>query len=148
MSKFEERMEEIFDIAPIENTAIIPNPKSESTSESLDVDLKTDYQIARDNFQELIDKGKEAFDDILAISKDSEKARDFEVAATLFKNIVEANEKMIDLHKKMREIASPKSSKHIDNTNTTINNALFVGSTTDLLKTIKQINNENNIIEH
>lgn len=144
MSKFEERMEEIFDIAPIEPKNIMEDsPREIIAHESLDLDLKRDYEIARENFHELIEKGKDAFDDILAIARDSEKGRDFEVAAGILKNVVEANEKMLDLHKKIREITNYKSQK---TEKTTINNALFVGSTTELSRLIKNLG-EKEIIE-
>lgn len=144
MSKFEERMEEIFDIAPVEPKSIMEDsPREIIAHESLDLDLKKDYEIARENFHELIEKGKDAFDDILAIARDSEKGRDFEVAAGILKNVVEANEKMLDLHKKIREITNYKSQK---TEKTTINNALFVGSTAELSKLVKDLN-EKNIIE-
>lgn len=141
MSKFEERMEEIFDIAPIEPKNIMEDSSHEIIAhESLDLDLKRDYEIARENFHELIEKGKDAFDDILAIARDSEKGRDFEVAAGILKNVVEANEKMLDLHKKIREITNYKSQK---TEKTTINNALFVGSTAELSKLVKDLNEKN-----
>ena len=148
MSKFEERMEEIFDIAPAEPKELVAGSShGVILHESLDLDLKRDYEIARENFHELIEKGKTAFDDILAIANDSEKSRDFEVAAGVFKNVIEANEKMIDLHKKIREITNYK---HQSTEKTTINNALFVGSTAELSKLVKDLNEKNiskNILE-
>lgn len=139
MSKFETRMEDVFDVAPSEKS--LPEAKKTSQTvlhESLDEDLKKDYEIARENFHELIEKGKDAVDDILAIARDSEKGRDFEVAATLLKNVIEANEKMIDIHKKIREISNYKQQN--TDTKTTINNALFVGSTAELSKLVKNLN--------
>lgn len=144
MSKFEERMEEIFDIAPVEPKEIVADsPREVIPHESLDLDLKRDYEIARENFHELIEKGKEAFDEILEIAKDTSKGRDFEVAAGVFKNVLEANEKLIDIHKKIREITNYKQQSA---EKTTINNALFVGSTAELSKLVKDLN-EKNIIE-
>lgn len=144
MPKFDERMEEIFDIAPIEPKELITDSSREIIPhESLDLDLKRDYEIARENFHELIEKGKDAFEDILAIARDSEKGRDFEVAAGVLKNVVEANEKMLDLHKKIREITNYKQQAA---EKTTINNALFVGSTAELSRLVKDLN-EKNIID-
>lgn len=136
--KFQERMNEAFDIATIEDDSlpeIVPNIIKH---DSLDSDLRQDYEIIRENFHELIEKGKDAVDDILAIAKDSEKGRDFEVAAGMLKNIIEANEKLLDVHKKIREITNYKQQV---TEKTTINNALFVGSTAELSKMIKEINN-------
>jgi hypothetical protein len=139
MSKFEQKMENIFDVAPAETIENPPEIIRESIPhESLELDLKADYETARENFHILIEKGKEAIDDILEIAKESEKGRDFEVAATLLKNVVEANEKMIDLHKKIREITQYKQQSAEQKT--TINNALFVGSTAELSKLVKELN--------
>lgn len=137
--KFQERMNEAFDIASIddENLPQIVTPNT-IKHDSLDIDLRQDYETIRENFHELIEKGKDAVDDILAIAKDSEKGRDFEVAAGMLKTIIEANEKLLDVHKKVREITNYKQQI---TEKTTINNALFVGSTAELSKMIKEINN-------
>ena len=144
MSKFDKNMEQFFDVAPIdspesENLPIQQSPKDPIPHETLDADFKKDYETARENFHELIEKGKEAVDDILSIARESEKGRDFEVAATLLKTVVEANEKMIDLHKKIRDIANYKQESE---SKTTIKNALFVGSTTELSKLVKDLNSK------
>jgi hypothetical protein len=112
MNKFDKNMEEIFDV-PQENSNILPTPikKEIIKYESLDNDLKNDYEKSRETYHELIDKGKEAMDDLLTIAKDSEKARDFEVAATILKNLIEANDKLIDIHKKVRDIVNYKPEK-------------------------------------
>lgn len=133
-------MENFFEVAPLEHVDnTLPEKRKESIpTETLELDLKKDYEIARDNFHELIDKGKEAMEDILSIARESEKGRDFEVAATMLKNVIEANEKMIDLHRRVREISNYKAKKEESSTN--IKNALFVGSTTELSKLIKDLN--------
>lgn len=138
MSKFDEKMSDFFEVERIEPEKNLPEKVQEPIPhETLDIDLKKDYEIARENMHELIDKGKDALDDILSIARDSEKGRDFEVAATLLKNMVEANEKMISLHKQVRDIANYKQGKE---DKTTIKNALFVGSTADLNKLVKEMN--------
>ena len=137
-------MEEFFDVPSAENTLpAAQNSKEVIPHETLDIDFKKDYEIARENFHELIEKGKDAVDDILAIARESEKGRDFEVAATLLKNVLDANEQMINLHKKIREITNYKQES---SDKTTINNALFVGSTTELSKLVKELN-QKDIIE-
>lgn len=140
MSKFEEKMETFFNIEPTEkeeNLPVISEPKNPVLFDNLERDLKTDYENARENLDDLIEKGKNALDDILAIARESERGRDFEVAATLLKTVVDANEKVIDLHKKVRDIANYK--QQADKTNTTIKNAVFVGSTTELAKMVKDL---------
>ena len=125
MSKFDQKMEEVFNVSSSETESLPEIIREPVLHESLDEDLKSDYEVARGNFHELIEKGKEAIDDILTIARESEKGRDFEVAATLLKNVIEANEKMIDLHKKIREISNykPNNSSSGD---TNIKNAVFV----------------------
>ncbi len=140
MSKFENKMEELFDLAPLENEKeIVPYQKTEVLFENLENDLISDYEKTRENLDELIDKGKTALDDIISIAKDSEKARDFEVAATMLKAVVDANQQVLDLHKKIRELSNYKQSNSGD---TNIKNALFVGSTSELAKMLKELNNK------
>lgn len=143
MSKFDTNMSNFFEVAPADEFENLPSKRDPVEHESLDMDLQKDYEIARDNFHELIDKGKEAFDDILSIARESEKGRDFEVAAGILKNVLDANQQMLDLHKKIREITNYKQQKE---EKTTINNALFVGSTSELSKMLKGLRND--VIDH
>ena len=93
----------------------------------------------------MIEVGKDAVQDILTIARESEKGRDFEVAATLLKNVLDANQQLLDIHKKIRDIANYKQQKE---EKTTINNALFVGSTTELSKMLKDLNSKEKLIEN
>jgi hypothetical protein len=135
MSKFEKSMEEIFDIVP---TTIETKPPVESKKKSddgkLDEDLSEDYRIVRHNYEEIITKGKDAIDEMIKIASESEHPRAFEVVATLIKNVSEVNEKMIILQKQMREI---KKTADKDAPKTTIDKAIFVGSTSELSKLLK-----------
>jgi len=139
MAKFDKNMEQIFDVAPVETDTLpkVIEEKPPILFDNLEKDLMTDYEKTRENLDELIERGKEALEDILSIAKDSEKARDFEVAATLIKTITDTNQSIIDLHKKIRVIANYKQQSE---NNTTIKNALFVGSTTELSKLVKELN--------
>lgn len=134
-------MNEYFDIEEEETTNLpaISEKKEIIPHETLDIDLKKDYEIARENFHELIDKGKDALDDLLEIAKCSEKGRDFEVIATLLSSLINSNKEMIDMHKRIREITNYKQN---NNSDTKIQNALFVGSTTELSKMLKELNNQ------
>ena len=141
MTKFEKNMENFFEVPPKEPQESLPTEANNKPPpvlfDNLEDDLKSDYEKVRENMDELIEKGKEALDDILSIARDSEKARDFEVAATLMKTIVDTNQSIIDLHKKIRDISNYKQSSE---NNTTIKNALFVGSTSELSKLVKELN--------
>jgi hypothetical protein len=144
MSKFEKNMEEFFEVPPSDDNLPVSQGSTETIPhETLDIDFKKDYETARENFHELIEKGKDAVDDILAIARESERPRDFEVAAGLLKNVLDANDQLISLHKKIREITNYKQQSQ---EKTTINNALFVGSTTELSKLVKELN-QKDVIE-
>ena len=147
-SKFNERMENFFEVdskdEEIENLPIEKSNSLPAEFSNLDQHLLDDYEKSRENLDELLEKGKSAFDDILSIAKETEKGRDFEVAATMLKTIVDANEKLLDMHKKVREISNYSKTKEESKTN--IKNAIFVGSTKDLAKMVKDLK-ENDIID-
>lgn len=153
MSKFNKRMENIFDVPSSEIDDVeefeyeyglseyIPNGELAPTSELstlLDKDLKTDYEEVRSNIGNLIDKGTLALDNMLEIARESEKARDFEVATNMIKTLVESSKDLLEIQKKMREMTNKN-----DSSTTNIKNAVFVGSTTELLKAMKDIKNVN-----
>jgi hypothetical protein len=144
MSKFDQKMSEFFDVEPTSpNTDVVKTNSTEVIPhETLDVDFKNDYIKVRDNMHELIETGKGALESILAVAQDSEKSRDYEVAANLLKTVLDANEQMINIHKKVRDIANYKkaiASSTDVNGQTNIQNAVFVGSTSELSKMIKQM---------
>ena len=85
----------------------------------------------------LVSKGQEAVDGILEVAQSSDHPRAYEVAALMIKNVADTTEKLIDLQRKMKELDA--EDKKVTN-NTT--NALFVGSTSDLQKMLKNINKD------
>lgn len=138
--KFDENMEEFFEIeSSREMHPIAPIASDMVFHENLENDFMDDYRTARANLDDLINQGKDAFSTIIAIAKESEKGRDFEVAAILLRDIVNANEKLVSLHKTVRDIANYKNSS---SEKTTINNTLFVGSTADLSRMLKDIKDQ------
>jgi len=96
-------------------------------------DVKKDYEYTRGNLYSLIEKGQEAINGILELAQESEMPRAYEVAGQLIKNVADATDKLMDLQKKLKDIEEEKSSK----CPTTVNNALFVGSTAELAKLLK-----------
>jgi hypothetical protein len=109
--------------------------KTESSpSEASIEDIKKDYEYARGNLYSLIEKGQEAINGILELAQESEMPRAYEVAGQLIKNVADATDKLMDLQKKLKDIEEEKVSKGP----TTVNNALFVGSTAELAKLLKQ----------
>ena len=103
-------------------------------------DIKKDYEYTRGNLYSLIEKGQEAINGILELAQESEMPRAYEVAGQLIKNVADATDKLMDLQKKLKDIEEEKVNKGP----TTVNNALFVGSTAELSKLLKnQTQNEN-----
>lgn len=98
-------------------------------------DIKKDYDYTRGNLYSLIEKGQEAINGILELAQETESPRAYEVAGQLIKNVSDATDKLMDLQKKLKEIEETNSSGP-----TTVNNALFVGSTAELAKLLKQQN--------
>jgi hypothetical protein len=105
-----------------------------------DNSAKNDFEAARANLYEAIQTGQEAMDKLLEIASQSQHPRAFEVLAKLIDTNVAANEKLLQLQSKIREIDAadaPTNEKA-----QTINNNLFVGSTAELQKIIKNMNNK------
>jgi len=100
------------------------------------VPLNNDYEYARRNLYDVIEKGQSALEDIIDIAKQSESARAFEVATNLMKTMVDANKDLLELAKKKKDLERDDN----DPGKNVTNNNLFVGSSTELLKLIK--NNE------
>ena len=95
-------------------------------------DIEDDYKYQRDNFYNLVEKGSTAIDGILELAKESEHPRTYEVAGNLIKQVAEVAEKLGDLQEKMRKLKEVPS-----NAPKNVTNALFVGSTTELQKMLK-----------
>ena len=127
-------MTEIFDIEPTSTeVAKVEKPQVPVVQEELKQDLEDAYQQSRDNLQHIIDQGKDAMEEILNIAKNSQHPRAFEVYGTLLKNMTEANKELLSIQKQMREISGTKS----EIPQTTIDKAVFVGTTADFNKLLK-----------
>jgi hypothetical protein len=119
------------DIVPTQSKGeIAPVEEFASTKEQ----LKKDYEYTRGNLYSLIEKGQEAVDGILELAQESDQPRAFEVAGQLIKHVGDVADKLVDLQKKVAEIENPKKTKEVNTTN----NTMFVGSTADLAKFLKQ----------
>jgi len=95
-------------------------------------DPQKDYEYTRINLYNLISKGQEAIDGILELAQESGHPRAYEVAGQLIKSVGDVSDKLMDLQKKMKDLDAPKKGP------TTVNNSLFVGSTAELSKFLKQ----------
>ena len=121
--------------APV-NKPIRTSPKNlKSTKE----DVVKDYEYSRAQLYSLVEKGQEAVDGALDVAQQSDSARAYEVAGQLIKHVADTADKLMDLQKKVKEIDEVKDK----NTTNVTNNSLFVGSTSDLQKMLKQMNKEN-----
>ena len=97
-------------------------------------DMQKDYEYTRANLYSLIEKGQEAINGVIEIANDGGSARAYEVAGQLIKSVCDVTDKLMDLQKKIKDIEGDK----IKTTNNTMNNAIFVGSTSELSKLLKQ----------
>lgn len=98
------------------------------------IDLEKDYAYARSTMTSIIDKGREALDNILELAQETDSARAFEVVGQLIDKVTNSTEKLLDLHKKMKEI---KDNENNNSPTNVTNNAIFFGSTTEAIKMIK-----------
>ena len=96
-------------------------------------DITKDYEYTRGNLYSIIEKGQEAINGILELAQDSEMPRAYEVAGQLIKSVSDATDKLMDLQKKVKDVNEESPQKGPN----TVNNALFVGSTAELAKLLK-----------
>mgnify|MGYP001199053042 FL=1 len=101
--------------------------------------IDNDYKYSRDTYYELVEKGKQSLELMIEVARESEHPRAFEVLSGMIKNISDVNDRLMDLNKKKKEIDKKDEIKKIANTT----NNLFVGSTTELQKLLK---NESEIV--
>ena len=97
-------------------------------------DIQKDYEYTRVNLYSLIEKGQEAINGILELAGEGGSARAYEVAGQLIKSVADTTDKLMDLQKKLKDIEEDS----VKTTNNVTNNAVFVGSTSELQKLLKQ----------
>jgi len=142
MDKYD-KLNETFDVQPTKVEVEVQKSDIESKIEkvrSSSEDIKKDYEYTRGNLYSIIEKGQEAINGILELAQESEMPRAYEVAGQLIKNVSDATDKLMDLQKKLKDVSEEKESKGP----TTVNNALFVGSTADLQKMLKNVSKDIN----
>ena len=97
-------------------------------------DVQKDYEYTRANLYSLIEKGQEAINGIMELAGEGASPRAYEVAGQLIKSVADTTDKLIDLQKKLKDVEEDTKKT----TNNVTNNAVFVGSTSDLQKMLKQ----------
>ena len=109
----------------------VPRGSLERRKVEVPTDVQDDYQYARNNLYDVIDKGNEALDYLLELAKASEHPRAFEVVGQITKTLVDANNNLLDLQKKIKDLSKDEDKPQ------NVTNSLFVGSTDELLKLLK-----------
>ena len=140
MTKNFEELDDAFnvsgEIVPTESTEVgITKPERHERN-----DIEKDYEYTRGNLYSIIEKGQEAINGILELAQDSEMPRAYEVAGQLIKSVSDATDKLMDLQKKLKDVEEETQQKGPN----TVNNALFVGSTAELAKLLKNGAKEQN----
>jgi hypothetical protein len=125
MNKLNATLSEVLDVEPIDSTELLPATPITKVDDDAD--------FARDNIRTLIEKGNLAVDGILHVAKESEHPRAYEVAANLIKNLSDLNKDLMEIQKRKRDLA-PQSQRSGD---INVDKAVFVGSTTELVKFLK-----------
>jgi len=128
MKKLDQNLSDVFDIEPLDSVQVsqeivpINNPV-----------VTDDADFARKNIRELISTGNSALNNLLTVAKESEAPRAYEVAATLIKNLSDLNKDLMEVQKRKQDLTG-ESTK---NKNINVDKAVFVGSTTELVKFLK-----------
>ena len=130
-----EKFEKISQSLDVEVTAneVVKETKKQLAEIQKKSDSVTDYEYTRGNLYSLIEKGQEAINGILELAEEGQQPRSYEVVGQLIKSVGDVTDKLIDLQQKMKDL-----NKEEKNTPTTVKNALFVGSTAELQKPLKQ----------
>ena len=134
-------LNDTFNTDSVEINAITKENNRKNNLQKLTDDVSKDYDYTRGNLYSLIEKGQEAINGIMEVAGETASPRAYEVAGQLIKSVADSTDKLMDLQKKLKEIDEDNPKKQ----NTVTNNALFVGSTSELSKMIKDglLNNNN-----
>ena len=132
MSSIDDKLNEVLDIVP-EITEMATVEKNTELVVPTNKDAEVDFDKGRENLYKLLDKGNDAIDGILALAKEGEHPRAYEVAGQLIKTVADMSKDLMAMQEKLKKL------KDIPNTGPkSVTNALFVGSTTELTKLLKE----------
>jgi|TARA_R110000765_G_scaffold157950_1_gene261409 hypothetical protein len=137
MNSIDKALGVVGEVIPSE-ASLNPNAKLSEVSRYPDdlldgEDIDADYKYQRENFYRLVEQGSNAIEGILELAKEGEHPRAYEVAGQLIKNVAEVTEKLGDLQEKMKKLKEVPN-----NAPKSVTNALFVGSTAELQKMLKE----------
>ena len=129
------QLDKAFNITPTDVVVEEPAPVGIQKPPRLTQDdITKDYEYTRGNLYSIIEKGQEAINGILELAQESEMPRAYEGAGQLIKSVADATDKLMDLQKKLKDVEEETKPKGPN----TVNNGLFVGSTAELAKMIKE----------
>ena len=134
MSDTFDKLNKTFNVE-VDNTSEMPNKLSKVTNEPPkgETDVNDDYQYSRAQLYSLFEKGQEAIQGALEVAQNTDHPRAYEVAGNLIKNVADITDKLLDTQKKLKDIEEEKPKGP-----STVNNSVFVGSTAELQKILKQ----------
>jgi hypothetical protein len=133
MKKLNDNLSEIFDIEPMEQPEVLPAVKP-TTEVIASNEVETDAALARKNIKGLLDKGGAAIDNLLLVAQESEHPRAYEVAANFIKTLGDLNKDLLEIQKQKQSLRPVE----INNQSINVEKAVFVGSTAELLKQIRE----------
>jgi len=130
MKKLNANLSEIFDVEPIKE-----EPKVETLPAVIEYadPVNADAEFARDNIRELVTQGNQAVNELMLIARDGQHPRAFEVLSGLMKNLADMNKDLLEIQKRKKDLAPKAESQN----NLNIDKAVFVGSTAQLVKMLK-----------
>ena len=132
MSTIDDKLNEVLNIAG----EVLPVTTQDENKELVipqDKDVEIDFDTGRENLYKMLDKGNDAIDGILALAKEGEHPRAYEVAGQLIKTVADVSKDLMAMQEKLKKL------KEVPNTGPkSVTNALFVGSTTELQKLLKE----------
>jgi len=133
MKKLNNNLSEIFDIEPMIQPEVLPAIKPATELATSD-EVETDTALARKNIKGLLDKGGAAIDNLLLVAQESEHPRAYEVAANFIKTLSDLNKDLLEIQKQKQSLRPVE----INNQSINVEKAVFVGSTAELLKQIRE----------
>jgi hypothetical protein len=140
--KSDENLSKVFGVEPIKEGEVITTggdvilPETKGVEEN----VVKDYDAARNNLYKLLNQGQDALYNALEIAKQSEHPRAFEVVGNLMKQLADINEQLLALSERKVKLDAPKQQEGQPNKQVTNNNAIFVGSTSELSKMLNKMN--------
>lgn len=133
--KIDDTLSEVFNMEPQKKELEVIDNSTGEIVKTPEGKIETDYDTARDNLRELLITGQNALYSALEVAKQSEHPRAFEVVGNLMKQLADVNQQLMDVHQQKAKLDAPKKGAGDKVTN----NAIFVGSTAELNKLIKNM---------